>query len=212
MTSGLYHAGKEVGDRHPKVGDHVLIGTSATVLGNITIGDGAQIAAGSLVLKPVDPYTVVAGLPAKPVGKVPGDPDLKLQHWTSPLMEDGTFGPQLSSSSGALEGSNDRVLASSAALYQGDRAVEDVGLSEDAVLQLVVVGGRAMGCVVGSQDLTSSQDCGEVEGVLQEEEVQPGLTQVVLSVDEYGEGVEATDDDVDAAIRWPHPPDPEYNL
>ena len=62
--------GKEVGDRHPKLADNVLIGASATVLGNITIGDGAQIAAGSLVLKPVAPHTMVAGSPAKPVGKV----------------------------------------------------------------------------------------------------------------------------------------------
>ena len=64
--------GKEVGDRHPKLADNVLIGASATVLGNITIGDGAQIAAGSLVLKPVAPHTMVAGSPAKPVGKVRG--------------------------------------------------------------------------------------------------------------------------------------------
>ncbi|URE07453.1 Serine acetyltransferase, N-terminal [Musa troglodytarum] len=43
--------GKEVGDRHPKIGQGALIGASATVLGNIVIGEGAMIAAGSLVLK-----------------------------------------------------------------------------------------------------------------------------------------------------------------
>jgi hypothetical protein len=62
-----------VGDRHPKISDNVLIGACATVLGNITVGRGAQIAAGSLVLKPVPPHTMVAGSPAKEVGKVAGE-------------------------------------------------------------------------------------------------------------------------------------------
>lgn len=48
--------GKEVGDRHPKVSDGALIGASATILGNIKIGKGAMVAAGSLVLKDVPPH------------------------------------------------------------------------------------------------------------------------------------------------------------
>lgn len=52
--------------------DNVLIGANATILGNITIGKGAQVAAGSLVLKDVPPRTMVAGSPAKEVGKVTG--------------------------------------------------------------------------------------------------------------------------------------------
>jgi len=63
--------GKEDGDRHPKVRHGVLIGAGAKVLGNIEIGEGARIAAGSVVLHPVAPYTTVAGVPAKVVGKVP---------------------------------------------------------------------------------------------------------------------------------------------
>lgn len=70
MTLG--GTGKQHGDRHPKVSDNVLIGASATVLGNIRVGEGAQIAAGSLVLKPVPPHTMVAGSPAKQVGTVTG--------------------------------------------------------------------------------------------------------------------------------------------
>ena len=66
--------GKDIGDRHPKVSDNVLIGANATILGNITIGKGAQVAAGSLVLKDVPPRTMVAGSPAKEVGKVTGTP------------------------------------------------------------------------------------------------------------------------------------------
>lgn len=53
--------GKDVGDRHPKIGKGVLIGAHSTVLGNITVGKGAMIAAGSLVLKPVAPHAMVAG-------------------------------------------------------------------------------------------------------------------------------------------------------
>ena len=51
---------------------NVLIGANATILGNISIGKGAQVAAGSLVLKDVPPRTMVAGSPAKEVGKVTG--------------------------------------------------------------------------------------------------------------------------------------------
>ena len=60
--------GKESGDRHPKVGCGVLIGAGATILGNISVGDCARVAAGSLVLKPVPDRTTVAGVPAKIVG------------------------------------------------------------------------------------------------------------------------------------------------
>lgn len=49
-------SGKEIGDRHPKVAQGALIGASATILGNIKIGEGAMIAAGSLVLKDVPPH------------------------------------------------------------------------------------------------------------------------------------------------------------
>ncbi|XP_024032823.1 serine acetyltransferase 2-like [Morus notabilis] len=73
--------GKEIGDRHPKVGDGVLIGASVTVLGNIKIGHGAMIAAGSLVLKDVPPHSMVAGIPAKMIGFVDErDPSLTMKH------------------------------------------------------------------------------------------------------------------------------------
>jgi serine O-acetyltransferase len=61
--------GKEAGDRHPKIGNSVLIGAGAKVLGNITVGDCSRIAAGSVVLKPVPSKTTVAGVPARIVGE-----------------------------------------------------------------------------------------------------------------------------------------------
>jgi serine O-acetyltransferase len=66
--------GKETGDRHPKVRRGVLIGAGAKILGNIEIGEGAKVAAGSVVLHPVPPHTTVAGVPARIIGKADGDP------------------------------------------------------------------------------------------------------------------------------------------
>jgi len=60
--------GKERGDRHPKVRDGVLLAAGAKVLGNIEIGKGAKVGAGSVVLKDVLPCATVAGVPAKIVG------------------------------------------------------------------------------------------------------------------------------------------------
>ncbi|WP_019962339.1 serine O-acetyltransferase [Woodsholea maritima] len=56
------------GDRHPKIGNGVMIGAGAKILGNIHIGDEARVAAGSVVLKSVESRCTVAGVPAKPVG------------------------------------------------------------------------------------------------------------------------------------------------
>ena len=61
--------GKSDGDRHPKIGDGVLIGAGAKVLGNITVGPCARIAAGSVVLADVPGCKTVAGVPARIVGE-----------------------------------------------------------------------------------------------------------------------------------------------
>lgn len=61
--------GKEEQDRHPKIGDGVLIGAGAKVLGNILVGNCSRIAAGSVVLEDVPPCKTVAGIPARIVGE-----------------------------------------------------------------------------------------------------------------------------------------------
>ena len=61
--------GKAGGDRHPKVRRGVLIGAGAKILGNITIGEGAKVGAGSIVLDSVSPFTTVVGVPARPVAR-----------------------------------------------------------------------------------------------------------------------------------------------
>jgi serine O-acetyltransferase len=60
--------GKHGGDRHPKIRRGVLIGAGATILGNITVGEGAKVGAGSIVLENVPPFTTVVGNPARVVG------------------------------------------------------------------------------------------------------------------------------------------------
>jgi serine O-acetyltransferase len=60
--------GKEHGDRHPKVRDGVLLSAGAKVLGNIVLGAGCKVGAGSVVLKDVPACATVVGVPAKVVG------------------------------------------------------------------------------------------------------------------------------------------------
>lgn len=60
--------GCQQGKRHPTIGDGVLISVGAKLLGNIVIGAGAKIAAGSVVLADVPAHTTVAGVPAAAVG------------------------------------------------------------------------------------------------------------------------------------------------
>jgi serine O-acetyltransferase len=60
--------GKEGSDRHPKIGDGVLIGAGSKILGNIKIGNCSKVAAGSVVLKDVPPSMTVAGVPARVMG------------------------------------------------------------------------------------------------------------------------------------------------
>lgn len=73
--------GKEDGDRHPKIGDGVLIGAGAKVLGNITVGANSRIAAGSVVLQDVPCCKTVAGVPARIVGEAGCDqPALSMNH------------------------------------------------------------------------------------------------------------------------------------
>ncbi|MBC6407078.1 MAG: serine O-acetyltransferase [Rhodobacteraceae bacterium] len=61
--------GKEKEDRHPKIGDGVLLGAGAKVLGNIKVGRCSRIAAGSVVLAEVPAFKTVAGIPARIVGE-----------------------------------------------------------------------------------------------------------------------------------------------
>lgn len=73
--------GKDTGDRHPKVRRGVLIGAGAKILGNVEIGVGAKIGAGSVVLEDVAPHCTVVGVPAVVVGDCSDDePARQMDH------------------------------------------------------------------------------------------------------------------------------------
>jgi serine O-acetyltransferase len=59
--------GKDKGKRHPTIGNDVVIGTGAKVLGNIAIGDHVKVGAGSVVVKPVPEHSTVVGIPGRVV-------------------------------------------------------------------------------------------------------------------------------------------------
>ncbi len=85
QTVTLGGTGKEDGDRHPKVADGVLISAGAKILGNISIGEGAKIGAGSVVLKSVPAYCTAAGVPAKIISKHKADGDMPALHMNHSL-------------------------------------------------------------------------------------------------------------------------------
>jgi len=81
--------GAERGDRHPKIGNGVLLGAGAKVLGNITIGDHAKVASGSVVLKPVPPGCTAAGVPARLVNcPMDGEPSRSMDHTLAEAVYD----------------------------------------------------------------------------------------------------------------------------
>lgn len=74
-------SGCSKGDRHPKIRQGVLIGVGAKIFGNIEIGEGAKIGAGSVVLDAVAPHTTVAGVPARVIGRPRGhEPARDMDH------------------------------------------------------------------------------------------------------------------------------------
>ena len=61
--------GKDVGKRHPTLGNHVMVGAGAKVLGPFKVGDNAKIASGAVVLSAVPENTTAVGIPARVVYK-----------------------------------------------------------------------------------------------------------------------------------------------
>ncbi len=82
--------GKETGKRHPTVGDNVVFGAGAKVLGGITVGDNAKVGAGSIVVSDVPKNSTVVGNPGRPVllqGQKVGIPDIDYRHLPDPVAE-----------------------------------------------------------------------------------------------------------------------------
>jgi serine O-acetyltransferase len=79
--------GKEKGKRHPTIGNNVVIGTGAKVLGNIRIGDHVKIGAGSVVVRPVPDDSTVVGVPGRVVRSRTPVTDDTLEHGKLPDPE-----------------------------------------------------------------------------------------------------------------------------
>ncbi len=72
--------GKDFGKRHPTVGNHVIIGAGAKVLGDIIIADHVRIGAGSVVIEDVPSHSTVVGVPGRIVQRATVDEDGNLMH------------------------------------------------------------------------------------------------------------------------------------
>lgn len=82
------------GKRHPTIGNSVIIGAGAKVLGHITVGDNARIGANAVVLEPVAAGMTVVGIPARPVERTPArDRRLRFDAYGTPA--EGLFDPLL---------------------------------------------------------------------------------------------------------------------
>ena len=76
--------GKEKGKRHPTLGNRVVVGTGAKVLGNIFIGNHVKIGANAVVVKPVPDYSTVVGVPGRVVRSRMPDQEGDLEHGKLP--------------------------------------------------------------------------------------------------------------------------------
>lgn len=72
--------GKEHGKRHPTLGNNVIVGAGAKILGNITIGDYVRVGAGSVVVEDVPEYSTVVGIPGRIVHRKIRDKNGILMH------------------------------------------------------------------------------------------------------------------------------------
>jgi len=82
--------GKESGKRHPTLGDNVVVGAGAKVLGSVKIGADAKVGAGSVVVQDVPRRSTVVGNPGRPVlvdGERVGIPDIDYRHLPDPVAE-----------------------------------------------------------------------------------------------------------------------------
>jgi len=77
--------GKDSGKRHPTLGNGVIVGAGAKILGNITIGDNVRVGAGSVVIEDVPDDSTVVGIPGRIVHRETGDEVLMHNHIPDPI-------------------------------------------------------------------------------------------------------------------------------
>jgi serine O-acetyltransferase len=79
--------GKHKGKRHPTLGNNVLVGSGAKILGPFTVGDHAKIAANAVVLTEIPPNSTAVGIPARIVSQKPSADNLDHVHTPDPLSQ-----------------------------------------------------------------------------------------------------------------------------
>ncbi len=79
--------GKEPGKRHPTLGDHVIVGAGAKVLGAIIVGSHVRIGANSVVLKPIPDHSTVVGIPGKVIRRRSSEGDLDHSKMRDPISD-----------------------------------------------------------------------------------------------------------------------------
>ncbi len=79
--------GKEPGKRHPTLGDHVIVGAGAKVLGAIQVGHHVRIGANSVVLKPIPDHSTVVGIPGKVIRRRSTEGDLDHTKMRDPIAD-----------------------------------------------------------------------------------------------------------------------------
>lgn len=79
--------GKEPGKRHPTLGDHVIVGAGAKVLGGIIVGDHVRIGANSVVLKAIPDHSTVVGIPGKVIRRRSEEGDLDHSKMRDPISD-----------------------------------------------------------------------------------------------------------------------------
>lgn len=103
--------GKDVGKRHPTLGNNVMVGAGAKILGPFTVGDNARIAANSVVLREVPPNATVVGVPGRIV-RISGE-KLDQIHTPDPVMlEIEQLKQRLSRLEAALEDAHSETIRS----------------------------------------------------------------------------------------------------
>lgn len=216
--------GKETGDRHPKISDNVLIGASATVLGNIVVGRGAQIAAGSLVLKPVPPHTMVAGSPAKPVGKLFGNPALDMQQWCRKFNDYDPLAdkrPERTGGDGEAATTADVVASSSSdnsssngislSTLNGNGRASHLGAETSSGWAVANTNGASNGAASNGKHSNAHAKAQHHTVTLHTHEQSHDQWAGPAPLRGVYEGdVDATMDEEAAAVLWPSREDPEY--
>lgn len=116
--------------RHPTIGDDVVIGAGAAVLGPFTVGKGARVGANAVVLKEVEPGTTVVGVPAMPVG-LQDVSEVQKDCFPAYGTLPGASGDPVARSLDRLHGELERLSAKVASLEAGPTDLTKIGSGQE---------------------------------------------------------------------------------